>query len=88
MLDAETHLGWPRYFDLLGKAKSLTQWKAKGLGLSIPSEAVLSTRSVADMGRMLFIKFAADAEMGDIVSADMKSRDTFINDRAREWMDL
>ena len=87
-MDAETHLGWSRCFDLLGTAKSLTQWKATGLGSSIPSEAVLSARPVADMGRMLFIKFAADAEMGDIVSAGMKSRDTFISDRAREWMGL
>ena len=88
LIDSETHLPWSRYFDLLGKCKSLTQWKAKGLSLSIPSEAILSTRAVADMGRLLFIKFAADAEMGDIVSADMKSRDAFIRDQAREWMEL
>ena len=44
--------------------------------------------TVSDMDRMLFIKFAADAETGEIVSADLKSRDTFISDSAREWMEL
>lgn len=86
MVRGETGAAWTRYFDLLGRSKSLAQRRAKALVLGVPQEAVLAGRSISDMGRILFVRFATVSGPGDAVSADLKSRGHFTGTRCERWM--
>ena len=57
-VEQDTQQSYTRYFEALGKTKSLAQWRAKALALEVPSEGCLAARSVSDVGRMLLLKWA------------------------------
>ena len=87
MFQADGHLGFTRCLAVLSKAKSLAQWRAKALGLRVPEDGVLAARSAMDLGRFIFIKWADSADEGTVVSADLKSKNTFRSPEATTWME-
>lgn len=75
----ETTVDFMKYSNVLARCKNLSQWKARALCVKVPAEAVLTARSPTDALRMLAMKFIFDADHGDLMPADLASRDTFIN---------
>ena len=85
-VEADTHQGFTRWFEALGKCKSLRQWQAKALALSVPHEGIQATRTVMDVGRLLYVKFAAVSEgVDEYVSADLKGSEIDCGGAAKAW---
>ena len=86
-VEQDTQQSYTRYFEALGKTKSLAQWRAKALALGVPSEGCLATRCVSDVGRMLLLKWATTYEEREcLISADAKPVQHFCNKEAMEWL--
>ena len=50
---ADGSMGFPAWWNKVGRMKSSSQWKAKLMSMGYPEQR-LSTASVADMGMLLF----------------------------------
>ena len=64
----------------LEKAKSFDQWKSRALVVHVPQDAVLSCRTVNDVGRMMGLMFIAASAPGDEITADLRGKGVFISD--------
>ena len=79
LFTAEIAITYVRYAEQLAKCKSMAQWKARALASGVPAEAALSVRTAGESIRQLAVRFFFDSQPGDVLTADMKSRDFFIH---------
>ena len=75
-----------RWFENTMAAKSLKRWQAKALHLRVPKPAVLNSQSKMDVGKLLYLKYAAVSKPGTALSGDLKDRDHFICDETEAWL--
>ena len=70
----------------MATCKNLQQWKARALVASIPLEAVFALRSLDEAVQALVIRYIFEAQIGDLVSANLESRDHYIDEHATTWL--
>ena len=86
MFAAESHVTWNRYWAAVERRKFFSQWQGRALVKHIPQDAVMACRCMADVGRLLAIKFMHEAAPGDVITADLASRDSFVLPDASNWL--
>ena len=86
LIRREPHVGFARYSDALATCKILGQWKARALAAKLPSESVLAARTPPEVLRLLAVRFTFDASLGDVISADLRDRDYFLDQEALDWL--
>ena len=83
---ATKDVGFVAYADHLGKAKTHRHWKARGLAVGTPSEAILQSKSCQDAARLIALRVLFLSQPGDVITADLANRDSFIAATSEAWL--
>ena len=86
LFNSEEIVSLARYIIPLIRCKGFLQWQGRALALKVPSEAVLATRSAAEAIKLIALKYISTCQIGDPISADLKSRERFIDANLTNWM--
>ena len=86
LVAADKAVSFTRYAEQMIKLKGENQWKARGLKVGVPPEATLQVKSPSEALRLLAVRFLYEAEPGDNIGADLKSRSFFVDAGCDEWL--
>jgi len=70
----EPWMSFGRWFEAIEKFKSKEQWEAKAYSLSVPMSAIIQAKGKADIGTLLWLRFAA-----------LNDPDKYLHERAKGW---
>ena len=86
LFDREETITFTRYFDSLGKCKSIRQWRDRLEATNFPPASVAATRSIQDVGRLLVLQFIAHTQPGDPFGAELTNREHFLDEGYCTWL--
>ena len=86
MFDREDTLSFTRYFESLGKCKSLGQWKISLEGTKFPAASAKAARSIADVGRFMVLQFIANTQTGEAFGAEIATREHYMDEEYQAWI--
>ena len=86
LFDREETITFTRYFDSLGKCKSIRQWRDRLEATNFPPATVAATRSIQDVGRLLVLQFIAHTQPGDPFGAELTNREHFLDEGYCTWL--
>ena len=86
LIRKEGGVAWSRYWPDIQQCKNLGQWKARALAAKLSSESVFAARTPPEALRLLAVRFMFDAPLGDVISADLRDRDYFLDQEALQWL--
>ena len=86
LFDIDEMVSLARYLVPLVRCKGFRQWQGRALARTVPSEAVLATRSAAEAIKLIALKYISACQIGGSISADRKTREHFIDANLTTWM--
>ena len=86
LFDREVMVSLSKYIIPLVRCKGFKQLQGRALSLKMTSEAVLVTRSASEAIKLIALKHIFSCQVGDPISADLKSREHFIDAELTTWM--
>ena len=79
LFNLEPYVSFTKYGDTLGRCKQLAKWKARALAAGIPNDTTLAIRTNNDAIRLLALRFFFESTPGDVITADLSGRDSYID---------
>ena len=86
LFEREDTISFTRYFESLGKCKSLAQWRTRLEATKFPPASIAATRSVQDVGRLLVLQFIAHTPTGEPFGAELTGREHFLDEDYQTWL--
>ena len=86
LFEREDTISFTRYFESLGKCKSLAQWRTRLEATKFPPASIAATRSVQDVGRLLVLQFIAHTQPGEPFGAELTGREHFLDEDYHTWL--